>query len=73
MLKAFEAEQRGLGLRDQGIIQFFDTYVHDSLAAFAMDATLPSDPRVIYIGDDNKLPYAMNKLPGRGLPASALG
>ncbi|REG31052.1 putative alpha/beta hydrolase family protein DUF2235 [Archangium gephyra] len=73
MLKAFEAEQRGLGLRDQGIIQFFDTYVHDSLAAFAMDATLPSDPRVIYIGADNKLPYAMNKLPGRGLLASALG
>ena len=73
MLEAFEAEQRGLGLRDQGIIQFFDTYVHDSLAAFAMDATLPSDPRVIYIGADNKLPYAMNKLPGRGLPTSALG
>ncbi|MFY0526933.1 T6SS phospholipase effector Tle1-like catalytic domain-containing protein [Archangium gephyra] len=73
MLEAFEAEQRGMGLRDQGIIQFFDTYVHDSLAAFAMDATLPSDPRVIYIGADNKLPYAMNKLPGRGLPTSALG
>lgn len=46
------------GLRDEKIIAFFDTYVHDSLAGFANDATLPSDPRVVYIGGDVKLRYA---------------
>ena len=30
----------------------------DSLAGFAQDATLPSDPRVIYIGDDIKSRHA---------------
>jgi hypothetical protein len=46
------------GLKDERIIEFFDTYVHDSLAGFARDATLPSDPRVVYIGDDDKDRYA---------------
>ena len=41
------------------IIAFFDNYVHDSLAGFARDATLPSDPRVIYIGADVKAKYAL--------------
>ena len=50
------------GLRDAKIIEFFDTYVHDSLAGFARDATLPSDPRVIYVGKDNKSQHAL-KLP----------
>jgi hypothetical protein len=73
MLEAYEAEQRGQGLRDMGIVQFFDTYVHDSLAAFATDSTLPSDPRVIYIGGDDKLRYAVNQPLGQGFPTSALG
>jgi uncharacterized protein (DUF2235 family) len=46
------------GLTDETIISFFDNYVHDSLAGFALDATLPSDPRVIYLGGDEKLKYA---------------
>ena len=46
------------GLRDEKIIAFFETYVHDSLAGFANDATLPSDPRVVYIGGDVKFRYA---------------
>lgn len=59
LLAAYEDEfvhQRGL--RDEKLIAFFDTYVHDSLAGFAQDATLPSDPRVIYVGGDNKLRFA---------------
>ncbi|MDZ5456592.1 DUF2235 domain-containing protein [Azohydromonas lata] len=59
LLDAFEAEfVHNKGLRDPKLIEFFDTYVHDSLAAFAKDATLPSDPRVIYIGDDVKSQHA---------------
>jgi hypothetical protein len=61
LLEAFEAEfDHGKGLRDEQLIAFFDDHVHDSLAGFAGDATLPSDPRVIYRGGDSKLPYAMN-------------
>ncbi|MBB5189386.1 hypothetical protein HNQ50_000096 [Silvimonas terrae] len=44
--------------RQQGpaaqIADFFDRYVHDSLAGFAGDATLPSDPRIHYLGGDLK-------------------
>lgn len=59
LLDAYEAEFiRGEGLRDEKIIEFFDTYVHDSLAGFASDATLPSDPRVIYVGGDMKSRHA---------------
>jgi hypothetical protein len=47
---------------DPEIIAFFDDYVHDSLAGFATDATLPSDPRCIYIGGDDELKYAMNSV-----------
>jgi hypothetical protein len=74
VLEAYEAEfERRQGLRNQEIIAFFDTYVHDSLAGFAKDATLPSDPRVIYIGGDDKLQYAMNPPARRGVPISATG
>lgn len=45
------------GLADKKVIEFFDKYVHDSLPGFAKDATLPSDPRVVYVGDDEKLRY----------------
>ena len=48
----------GQGLTDEKIIAFFDNHVHDSLAGFAQDATLPSDPRVIYLGGDEKYKYA---------------
>jgi Uncharacterized alpha/beta hydrolase domain (DUF2235) len=48
------------GLIDAGIMKFFETYVHDSLADFALDATLPSDPRVVYVGGDEIEQFAMN-------------
>jgi Uncharacterized alpha/beta hydrolase domain (DUF2235) len=53
---------RGLNAeRDKLIIEFFDNFVHDSLAGFAKDATLPSDPRCYYIGGDSELRYANNQ------------
>lgn len=63
LLEAYEAEfppdgRPSRGLRDPDVIDFFDHYVHDSLAGFATDATLPSDPRVIYISGDTKMQYA---------------
>jgi hypothetical protein len=59
LVEAYKAEfVHSNGLRDEKIIAFFDTYVHDSLAGMAKDATLPSDPRVIYVGGDNKMRYA---------------
>jgi Uncharacterized alpha/beta hydrolase domain (DUF2235) len=50
--------ERGRGLTDAKIIAFFDDYVHDSLAGFDTDETWPSDPRIWYVGGDNKLRYA---------------
>ncbi|MFY0526729.1 hypothetical protein ACN28I_27490 [Archangium gephyra] len=74
VLEAYEAEfERKQGLRNQEIIAFFETYVHDSLAGFAKDATLPSDPRVIYIGGDEKLRYAVNQPAGRSFSNTAIG
>lgn len=68
MLEAYEAEfVNNSGLRDEKIVAFFDNYVHDSLAGFAQDATLPSDPRVIYIGDDIKSRHAQLTNPRRNL------
>jgi hypothetical protein len=59
LIETYEAEYlHGRGLRDEKIIAFFDEHVHDSLAGFATDSTLPSDPRVIYVGGDRKLDYA---------------
>jgi hypothetical protein len=64
LLNAYEAEFVNCnGLRDEKIIAFFDTYVHDSLAGFAQDATLPSDPRVIYVGNDVKSRHAQLSAP----------
>lgn len=37
------------------------SFVHDSLAGFAKDVTLPSDPRCCYIGGDEELKYANNR------------
>lgn len=59
LMEAYENEfEKNRGLTDQTIIGFFDNYVHDSLAAFAGDATLPSDPRVVYLGGDEKYQFA---------------
>ncbi len=46
------------GLRDEKVIAFFDHHVHDSLAGFDKDCTLPSDPRAVYVGGDVKLRFA---------------
>ncbi|MFL5354486.1 T6SS phospholipase effector Tle1-like catalytic domain-containing protein, partial [Archangium sp.] len=62
LLDAYEAEfKHNKGLRDEKIIAFFDESVHDSLASFAGDATLPSDPRVIFIGGNTRLQYAVKQ------------
>lgn len=59
LVQAYEDEFiHGRGLRDEEIIAFFDNYVHDSLAGFASDVTLPSDPRCIYVGGDFEARYA---------------
>lgn len=43
---------------DAPVFRFFETYVHDSLAAFDKDNTRPSDPRVLYVGGNVKKRYA---------------
>lgn len=59
LVEAYENEfEKNKGLTDEKIISLFDNYIHDSLAAFAKDATLPSDPRVVYLGGDEKYAYA---------------
>jgi hypothetical protein len=59
LVKAYEDEFiDDNGLTDEKLVKFFDTYIHNSLAGFAKDATLPSDPRVIYLGGDEKYQYA---------------
>jgi hypothetical protein len=63
LLDAYDAEQAGKGLRDPEINAFFSEYVHDSLSGFARDATLPSDPRVVFVGDGGKLKYAGSQSP----------
>ena len=49
------------GLINADVMKFFENYVHDSLADFALDATLPSDPRVVYVGGDEIAQFAMNE------------
>lgn len=59
LIEAYENEfEKNNGLKDEAVISFFDNYVHDSLAGFGGDATLPSDPRVVYLGGDEKYLYA---------------
>lgn len=59
LLEAYDDEfDRNKGLTDPLVIDFFDSFVHDSLAGFAKDATLPSDPRCAYIGGDAELKFA---------------
>lgn len=33
---------------DRILLTFFETWVHDSLVGFGRDATLPSDPRIVF-------------------------
>ena len=49
------------GLVDEKIFTFFENHIHDSLAGFATDSTLPSDPRVVYLDKDMKSQHAMNE------------
>jgi hypothetical protein len=59
LVEAYEAEfVHRKGLTDKTVIHFFDEYIHDSLSGFGADATIPSDPRVVYLGGDQKLAYA---------------
>jgi len=58
LVEAYENELAGKGLKDEKIIAFFDNHVHDSLADFDKDWTLPSDPRVVFTGGNSKLPFA---------------
>jgi hypothetical protein len=72
LVEAYENEfVHKKGLTDKLIIGFFDNYVHDSLSGFAKDATLPSDPRVIYVGGDEKLKFAsLNEEPNSPIDGS---
>lgn len=45
-------------LRDLEVIAFFDDYVIDSLASFALDRTRATEARVLYQGRDNRVQYA---------------
>jgi hypothetical protein len=72
LMVAYENEYLlGKGLTDEKVIAFFDNYVHDSLAGFANDATLPSDPRAIYLGGSEKYKYAqLEEKRDSGLPVA---
>ncbi len=62
LLDAYENEFfLSKGLADEKIFAFFENHIHDSLAGFATDSTLPSDPRVVYLGKDMKSQHAMNE------------
>ena len=60
------------GIINADIMKFFERYVHDSLADFALDATLPSDPRVVYVGGDEIEQFAMidGAMPGTNARAA---
>ena len=73
LLSAYDREfGKNQGLVDPLVIDFFDSFVHDSLSGFAKDVTLPSDPRCCYIGGDDELKYANNRpVPGAGATRQA--
>lgn len=66
MVEAYRAQYLGREPLDPDVVSFFDHHVHDSLAGFAKDATLPSDPRVVYAGGDNKIRFAQLDMPVGG-------
>jgi serine/threonine protein kinase len=47
-------------LTDAEIIAFFDNYVHDSHAGFALDSTHAIDPRILYQGGDDRVTLAQS-------------
>ncbi|MEQ6341029.1 MAG: DUF2235 domain-containing protein [Gammaproteobacteria bacterium] len=62
LLEAYENEFfLNKGLADEKIFAFFESHIHDSLAGFAQDSTLPSDPHVVYLGKDVKSQHSMNE------------
>jgi Uncharacterized alpha/beta hydrolase domain (DUF2235) len=72
LVQAWEDEfLNNKGLINADIMKFFETYVHDSLADFALDATLPSDPRVVYVGGDEIEQFAMIDSATQGANARA--
>jgi hypothetical protein len=61
LIEAYEAEfkqNRGLLKEYPDALALFDHHVHDSLAGFAKDATLPSDPRIVFLGRDERAMHA---------------
>ena len=61
LIEAYEAEfnqNRGLLNDYPDALALFDNHVHDSLAGFAKDATLPSDPRIVFVGGDERAMHA---------------
>jgi Uncharacterized alpha/beta hydrolase domain (DUF2235) len=72
LVQAWEDEfVNNKGLISGNVMKFFERYVHDSLADFAKDATLPSDPRVVYVGGDEIEMFAMNDVQGVGRTKAA--
>jgi hypothetical protein len=68
LIEAYEAEfthNRGLLSGHPDALAFFEHHVHDSLAGFAKDATLPSDPRVVFIGGDTRSQFAKGQSTAR--------
>ena len=63
LVEAYQAQYLLRAPLDPDVVSFFDRHVHDSLAGFAQDATLPSDPRVVYAGGDNKIRFAQLEMP----------
>lgn len=61
LIESYESEvYRTAKNGHEAVFCFFEQYVHDSLAGFGRDATFPSDPRVIYVGGDAKLRFALH-------------
>ncbi len=72
LMDAYNAQYLRQEPLDPDVVAFFDRYVHDSLAGFAQDATLPSDPRVVYAGGNNKIRFAGAEAnPPEGQPKAA--
>lgn len=74
VLDRWQAVVRG-DMPDPQLAAFFDNYVHDSLAGFATDVTLPSDPRIIFQGGNAKVQFADNTpipLPGSQQTATGM-
>ena len=72
LVEAWENEfVNNKGVVDSRVMKFFEMYVHDSLADFNHDATLPSDPRVVYVGGDEREMFAVNTLGTSGRESKA--